>query len=74
MFLYITYILCTSVFYFILYVTGVTSSLCGRGDEEHRFPVLFFMSLLPPLFLAPNVLYFPKILSYSEEMCYTLMS
>src|SRR5712692_9900790 len=33
--------LCTNNIYVILYATGISSSLCGRGDGDTRYPVLF---------------------------------
>ncbi len=37
--------LCTTNNYYILALTGISLSLCGRGDREKRFPLLNFLPL-----------------------------
>jgi hypothetical protein len=43
------FVLCTNDNWDILYLTGISLSLCGRGDGEARSPVLFWKELCSPL-------------------------
>src|SRR5579885_317392 len=58
--------------YFLL--TGIASSLCGRGDEDDDIPLSFRGTSFVTRFFPQFALFCEYILHFKDRMCYTCMS